>query len=151
MIMMRRKRQVVQITKFVVTLAMAIAFFAPFVLLILNSFKPLNAIMTNIFSMPDNWMISNYLDAWNAIEMPKILLNTTIVTFTALALIMLLSSMIAYWFVRSPTLYSRIFQTLLIGSLIIPFASIMLLLYSLAAINPILYGLLGKAGRQLFA
>ncbi|PKO04823.1 MAG: carbohydrate ABC transporter permease [Chloroflexi bacterium HGW-Chloroflexi-3] len=121
-----RKRHVVGIIKFVGTLIIALIFFAPFVLVILNSVKPQSQIMTDILGLPTTMMWENYSKAWDALNMSTVLTNTVIVSISSVFLILFLAAMVAYWMVRHPSKYSRVFEKLLLGSLLIPFASLML-------------------------
>lgn len=121
-----RKRHVVGIIKFVGTLIIALIFFAPFILVILNSIKPQSQIMTDILGLPTTVMWENYSKAWYALNMSTVLTNTVIVSLSSVFLILILSAMVAYWMVRHPSKYSRVFEKLLLGSLLIPFASLML-------------------------
>lgn len=116
----------VGIIKFVGTLIIALIFFAPFVLVILNSVKPQSQIMTDILGLPTTMMWENYSKAWDALNMSTVLTNTVIVSISSVFLILILAAMVAYWMVRHPSKYSRVFEKLLLGSLLIPFASLML-------------------------
>ena len=104
----------------------ALLFFAPFALVIFNSVKPLDQIMTDLLGLPRTVQLSNYLNAWQELNMGRVMLNTILVTGISLALILTLSCMVAYWTVRHPTKYSRLFEKLLVCSLLIPFAAVML-------------------------
>jgi raffinose/stachyose/melibiose transport system permease protein len=121
-----RKRHLVGIVKFAGTLIFALLFFAPFVLVILNSVKPQSQIMTDILGLPTKMMWGNYSKAWDALNMSAVLTNTVIVSLGSVLLIIFLAAMVAYWMVRHPSKYSRVFEKLLLGSLLIPFASLML-------------------------
>jgi raffinose/stachyose/melibiose transport system permease protein len=121
-----RVQHIQETVKFLFILILALLFLVPFILVAVNSFKSLGDVMTNLVSLPDSPHWENYADAWRVIDMPRVLRNTTLTTFFSVALILFLSSMTAYWIVRHPTRFSQIFEKLLIGSLLIPFASIML-------------------------
>ena len=123
---MKKRRQSLQAVKFIVALAAALLFFAPFALVIFNSVKPLDQIMTDLLGLPRTVQLSNYLNAWQELNMGRVMLNTILVTGISLALILTLSCMVAYWTVRHPTKYRRLFEKLLVCSLLIPFAAVML-------------------------
>ncbi len=124
--MTKRKKQIVKIIKFTLTLILALLFFAPFALVILNSIKPQSQIMTDLLGLPKTVMWENYSNAWKSLNMQTVLTNTVVVSLCSVLLIILLAAMVAYWMVRHPTRYSRVFEKLLLGSLLIPFASVML-------------------------
>ncbi len=123
---MKVKAQAIQLLKFIVSLVGALLFFAPFALVIYNSLKPQAQIMTDLLGLPTTVQWSNYSNAWETLNMGKVMTNTILVTFTAVALILIISAMVSYWIVRHPTKFSKVNETLLIGSLLIPFASVML-------------------------
>ncbi len=123
---MKTRTKRMNIIKFVVALIGAVLFFAPFILVILNSVKPLSQIMTDLLGMPGTVQWSNYSKAWTELNMGSAMANTVIVTACSLVIILFFSSMVAYWSVRHPTRYSRMFEKLLICSLLIPFATVML-------------------------
>ena len=123
---MKNRRASIRAVKFVVALVGALLFFAPFTLVIFNSVKPLDQIMTDLLGLPRTVQLGNYLNAWEELNMGKVMLNTILVTGISLVLILMLSSMVAYWTVRHPSRYSRLFEKLLVCSLLIPFAAVML-------------------------
>ena len=123
---MKNRRAFIRAVKFVVALVGALLFFAPFALVIFNSVKPLDQIMTDLLGLPRTVQLGNYLNAWEELNMGKVMLNTILVTGISLVLILMLSSMVAYWTVRHPSRYSRLFEKLLVCSLLIPFAAVML-------------------------
>ncbi len=120
-----RKRKLSGV-KFVIALIAAILFMIPFFLVILNSVKPLDQIMTELLAFPRSVRWENYKNAWTQVNMSVVMRNTIIVTGVSLVLILLLSSMLAYWMNRHKTIFSSIFEKLLVGSLLIPFATVML-------------------------
>lgn len=121
-----RKNKCLSAIRFIGTLILAILFFVPFALVIYNSVKPQRQIMTDIIGWPTEFMFENYRNAWVELGLKDAMLNSVIVTFSSLFLILLLSSMVAYWFVRHPNRFSQIVEKVLISSLLIPFASVML-------------------------
>ncbi len=112
--------------KFAIALIAAILFMVPFFLVILNSIKPLDQIMTELLAFPRSIQWENYANAWKQVNMSVVMRNTILVTGISLVLILLLSSMLAYWMNRHRTIFSSIFEKLLVGSLLIPFATVML-------------------------
>lgn len=140
---MKLKRRSLSIVKFLIALLGAALFFAPFLLVILNSVKPLDQIMTDLLGLPNTIQWSNFPRAWEQLNMARVMTNTVLVTGCSLFLILLLSTMVAYWLVRHPTRYSRIFEKMLVFSLLVPFATVMLSLVktvSFLGLNDSLWG-----------
>lgn len=123
---MRKKKRNSKVRLFVLILFLAICFVLPFYLVIINSLKTLGEIELNPFSLPTVFHWENYAESWQRLDIGKALVNTLIITFFSVALIMLLSSMAAYWTVRHATRLSKVFEMLLLGSILIPFPTIML-------------------------
>lgn len=123
---MNKKKRKLSVIRFIGTLILAILFFVPFALVIYNSVKPQKQIMTDILGWPIELRLENYRNAWVELGLQNAMRNSVVVTFASLLLILLLSSMVAYWFVRHPSKISRIIEKILISSLLIPFASVML-------------------------
>lgn len=140
---MSKKQKILNTVKFVFTLIGALLFFAPFALVIYNSVKPQGQIMTDLLGWPTTFQWDNYTNAWKTLDLSKVMTNTVLVTFTSVLMILFISAMVSYWIVRHSTKYSRIFEKLLIGSLLIPFASVMLPLVktmSVLKLNDSLWG-----------
>ena len=99
--------------------------------------------MTDLLGWPTTFQWDNYTNAWKTLDLSKVMTNTVLVTFTSVLMILFISAMVSYWIVRHSTKYSRIFEKLLIGSLLIPFASVMLPLVktmSVLKLNDSLWG-----------
>jgi raffinose/stachyose/melibiose transport system permease protein len=140
---MSKKQKILNTVKFVFTLIGALLFFAPFALVIYNSVKPQGQIMTDLLGWPTTFQWDNYTNAWKTLDLSKVMTNTVLVTFTSVLMILFISAMVSYWIVRHSTKYSQIFEKLLIGSLLIPFASVMLPLVktmSVLKLNDSLWG-----------
>jgi raffinose/stachyose/melibiose transport system permease protein len=101
-------------------------FVFPVFLVFLNSLKKTGEILSNPLSLPNQVQFVNYLNAWKAVNIPKLFKNTTVITIGAIIGIILFSSMLAWWCSRYPTGYSRLFSKLIIISMLIPFASLMI-------------------------
>jgi raffinose/stachyose/melibiose transport system permease protein len=140
---MKAKQRIQKVIKFTGSLLGALFFFAPFALVIYNSVKPQGQIMTDLLGLPTTVQWINYSNAWISLNMGKALTNTILVTFAAVGLILIISAMVSYWIVRHPAKFSKAFEALLIGSLLIPFASVMLPLVktmSMLGLNNSLWG-----------
>lgn len=112
---------------FTAIVLLALIFLIPFFFVGINSLKSLSDIIRQPLSLPTTIVAyENYSNAWKILEFPKIFKNTTFLTFGSAFGILFFSSVNAYWIVRHPSWYSKLFETLLIGSLLVPFAVIMI-------------------------
>ncbi|MCI1727016.1 MAG: carbohydrate ABC transporter permease [Lachnospiraceae bacterium] len=125
--------------KFAVILILALIFIYPMFLVFINSVKPLKEIIANPLSLPGSVDFDNYVKTWGIMDIPKIVRNTAVITIFSLAGIIMLTSMTAYWTVRHPTKYSRIFNGAVLLSALVPFAAIMIpeiqVLHTISLIN----------------
>ena len=116
-----------RIIVFIIVLLLALLFVYPLFLIVLNSVKPLAQILTDPLGMPKKMqMAENYQKAFEEIDVLRVVLNTAVLTALSVAGITLLSAMTAYWTQRYPTRFSKLFETLVVLSMLIPFASLML-------------------------
>lgn len=103
-----------------------ILFLSPFVIVLSNSFKPLNEILLNPLSLPKQLLFENFATAWTVLGVPKALANTVIVTGTSVLALIILTAMSSWWVTRHRDRWSRILEKIIIGSALIPFSTLML-------------------------
>ena len=111
---------------FVIVLILALIFVYPLFLIVMNSVKPLAQILTKPLSWPDVFQTENYVKAFKEVNVLHVMKNTAVLTIGSVAGITLLAAMTAYWTFRYQTKYSKVFETFVILSMLIPFASLML-------------------------
>ena len=111
---------------FVIVLILALIFVYPLFLIMMNSVKPLAQILTKPLSWPDVFQTENYVKAFKEVNVLHVMKNTAVLTIGSVAGITLLAAMTAYWTFRYQTKYSKVFETFVILSMLIPFASLML-------------------------
>lgn len=121
-----KKGKIGSVLLFFVMILAVLVFLYPLFVVVMNSFKPLGDIIARPLEIPDILHLENYINAWKTVEIPRVMLNTSVVTVLSVTGIVLLSAMSAYWSDRHPTVYSRILSKLLVLSMLIPFASLMI-------------------------
>ncbi len=122
----KMKKRIRLLVKVAFAAILALSFLLPFYLVALNSIKTMGEVTQNPFSLPQEIHWENYISSWKALNMGKAFINTAIVAICSTLLITILSAMVAYWTVRHPTRFSRLFEMFLLGSILIPFPTIML-------------------------
>lgn len=127
-----KKKAAELITSVVITL-MFLLFMVPFALILLNSFKQKRDIIKNPFSFitEKGYTIENYFKAFEKMDFLKAFGNSMFVTLLSTFLVILLSSMVAYYFTRAKNKFSMVFFALMAASMIIPFQAIMIPLVSI--------------------
>lgn len=105
----------------------------PFVLVIINSLKQKRDIIKNPFSLnPEMGMsLENYAKAFTKMNYVKVFGNSLLITGMSTLIVIILSSMCAYYIVRAKNKVANLIYALMIASMIIPFQSLMIPLVSI--------------------
>ncbi|HUC92893.1 MAG TPA: carbohydrate ABC transporter permease [Paenibacillus sp.] len=98
----------------------------PFLLLLLNSFKPNRQITSDPLGLPASFNLDNYRNAFDKMSFMSAFSNSLIVTIVSVALIGLLAAMTAHYFVRNAGKLNQYTFFLMVASMIIPFQAIMI-------------------------
>lgn len=98
----------------------------PFLLLLLNSFKPNGQITSDPLGLPASFNLDNYRSAFDKMSFMSAFTNSLIVTIVSVALIGLLAAMTAHYFVRNAGKLNQYTFFLMVASMIIPFQAIMI-------------------------
>jgi raffinose/stachyose/melibiose transport system permease protein len=127
------KRAVSDFFKVFSMVAVFLFYMVPFVLIILNSFKYKRDIIKNPFSFAaeKGFTFENYTVAFEKMNFIRSFSNSFMVTGLSTLIVILLSAMTAYYFVRAKNRFSGIFFSLMAASMIIPFQAIMIPLVSI--------------------
>ena len=128
---MSTRRMAASTLAYVISIIALICFVFPFLLLIINSFKSNGEILTSPFSLPQHWNFSHFADVINKMNFMVTFRNSFLITTISSLLIVFFSAMAAYHMVRKPSKYNKIFFTILVASMVIPFQSLMIPLISI--------------------
>lgn len=123
---MRTKKRIQAIILFIVSLGLFFLYFFPFILVLINSFKERIDIVTNPLALPSKLSFHNYIDAFETMNFMPALWNSLLITVLSVILILLFSSLLAYFLVRWKWKMNGIIFMLLIASMIIPFQALMI-------------------------
>jgi raffinose/stachyose/melibiose transport system permease protein len=99
--------------------------------MVINSFKTTQQFVDSPFSLPEKIDFSNYTDAFIKMKFLDGLANSFIITIVSVALIILTSSMAAYFLVRNKWKINKIIFAVFVASMIVPFQAIMIPLVSI--------------------
>ena len=111
---------------YIVSTILFLLFTFPFFLIVINSFKERVDIIRDPLALPEAFSFSNYVEAFKAMDFTRALTNSLIVTVGSVVLIIVFSSMLAYFLVRWKWKINGILFTVLIAAMIIPFQSLMI-------------------------
>lgn len=98
----------------------------PIYLIFTNSFKSRSEMYENMVALPHSFSFKYYASALEKINFTTSLRNSLILTVVSIAIIVVLSSMTAWMFVRSKNRLSKILFGILVATMLIPFQTIMM-------------------------
>jgi raffinose/stachyose/melibiose transport system permease protein len=132
-----RRRKIVEdtITYSLLIIAAAVVVF-PLILVLMNSLKTRNYIATEPFSFPNATTFAGFDNYKTGIEQSQfflVLLNSFYITIASTFLIIILTSMAAWFLVRVKTWWTKVIYYVIIFSMIVPFQMVMLPLSGVAA------------------
>lgn len=110
----------------------AVIVVAPLLWTLVTSFKTTSAIFASPFSLPTSLNVQNYVNAWTTAGIGNYFLNTIIVVFSALVVVMVLGAMCAYVLARFQFPGNRAIYYLMLAGLTFPvFLAIVPLFFTL--------------------
>lgn len=144
-------KNIKRILLFIIILILAILFVAPIFIVIYNSFKDNQAISTNVFALPNSQTFvgfKNYIKGFTfgSYSFWKSFFYSFYITVSSVLLILLLTSMAAWYIVRVKNKLTKIIYYLCIFSMVVPFQMVMFTLAktadSLYLNNPFTIGII---------
>lgn len=122
-----RLQKTLQTTLFAVV---CVLYLMPIFIVLMNSFKSNSSINTSTFSFPnlDSFVgVSNYINGMNVGEFPfyKSVMYSVIITVSSSALILVCTSMAAWYISRVNSIFARIVYYLCVFSMVVPFQMVM--------------------------
>lgn len=107
-----------------ITIAFAYAF--PFFLVFVNSLKLKYDILENPLALPIQITWENFQQAYTKMNFFRSLTNSIIITVFSVLLLIICSSMLAYYLARTKTKLSKYIFLVLVASMIVPFQALMI-------------------------
>ncbi len=119
-----------RIVLFIAMLLFALLWVYPLVLIILNSLKPVNEMMSSFMSLPsaETLQLERYLKVWEKLDFSRLFFNTTMYTLVSVCFTLLFASMAAYKLSRTKTRVSGLVFSLIILPMMVPFQTYMITL-----------------------
>lgn len=113
---------------YIVLSALALLFLVPIILVVINSFKSRLYISSSPFSLPNSETfvgLENYINGIASSGFFSAVLRSFFITVVSVALIILFTSMTAWYLVRVNSLMSKFLYYLFVFSMIVPFQMVM--------------------------
>jgi raffinose/stachyose/melibiose transport system permease protein len=117
----------------VVGLVLSLAYVMPFVLVLVNSFKPKMEILDNPMSLPNEFTWDNFQQAFEKMKFFQSLTNSIIITTVSVGALILISSMLAFYLSRTKNKFTKVTFLILVSSMIVPFQALMIPFMSIFA------------------
>lgn len=105
---------------------MFLLYIFPFFLILINSFKGRLEVVANPLSLPKSLDFSNFIEAFTTMNYGKAVINSLLITLVSVTVILIFSSMLAYFLVRWQWKMNKLIFMALVASMIIPFQSVMI-------------------------
>jgi raffinose/stachyose/melibiose transport system permease protein len=111
---------------FGVGITLAVAYFFPFFLVFVNSVKLKYDILANPLALPVHITWENFQQAYAKMNFYRSLTNSLIITVLSVSLLIIFSSMLAYYLARTKNKTSKYIFLILVASMIVPFQALMI-------------------------
>jgi raffinose/stachyose/melibiose transport system permease protein len=111
---------------FIVGSILAFAYVTPFLLVFLNSVKLKPEILENPLSLPVSITWENFQEALTKMNFFRSLTNSIIISVSSVSLLIVFSSMLAYYLARTKTKSTKYIFLILVTSMIVPFQALMI-------------------------
>ena len=111
---------------FAVGAILAFAYVIPFLLVFVNSLKLKPEILANPLSIPSAISWDNFQQALTKMNFFRSLTNSIIITVLSVSLLIIFSSMLAYYLARTKSKPSKYIFLILVTSMIVPFQALMI-------------------------
>lgn len=111
---------------FIIGITLAFAYVFPFFLVFVNSFKLKFDILANPLALPVQITWDNFQQAFTKMNFFRSLTNSIIITVFSVSLLIIFSSMLAYYLARTKSKSSKYIFLVLVASMIVPFQALMI-------------------------
>ena len=99
--------------------------FLPLLWLLLSSFKTNLELQMKPFALPEVWQFANYIQAVSISGLPRLFLNSIIVSSVSTALAMLVTSMAGFVFARERFFFRQGLLNLILAGVLVPIIALM--------------------------
>ena len=120
------KRSVGKKVTFIVGVILAFAYIFPFFLVFVNSLKLKPEILANPLAIPSHITWDNFSQALTKMNFFRSLTNSIIITVLSVSILIIFSSMLAYYLARTKNKLSKYIFLILVTSMIVPFQALMI-------------------------
>lgn len=123
---MLRKGKLLKIAGNIIVVALCALYLFPIYLIFTNSFKSRSEMYENMVALPEKFSFQYYESALGKMNFSVSLRNSILLTVISIGIIVVLTSMTAWMFVRSNNKLSKLLFGILVATMLIPFQTIMM-------------------------
>ena len=122
------KKKFSHASRYILLTVLLLIYIFPFLLVLINSFKSKRDVIKNplVIIGSEGFQPGNYILAMKRMNFGNVFINSLVITIVSVGLIGLFSSMTAYLFARCKWKINKIFFSLMILSMVIPFQVLMI-------------------------
>lgn len=125
---MNKKKKAINASLTVIMALLAVLFIAPIIIVFINSFKTKFNIIGSPFSLPDSETfagVQNYINGISSSGILQAFLRSLFITVFSVILIVICTSMTAWYITRVKSKFTRVIYYLFVFSMIVPFQMVM--------------------------
>lgn len=126
---MRKKRIINDLIIYTGLTVLTLFWLFPLLMALMNSFKTNGEILTKVMALPTIYNFKNYFQAIKKMNYIRSFINTVILSFLGVFMIVVFSALAGWRLSRTKTKLSTFIFSLFVFSMLIPFSSIMIPLY----------------------
>jgi len=115
----------------IVMLPIGLIAFFPFYLIVINTFKTMQDATRNPIGLPNEWIMTNYIQVFEETSLLRSFGNSLTITFFSVALVVLIGAMGAYPVVFNANRVTRFAMLYLLAGFMIPFQATLIPLFQL--------------------
>lgn len=120
------KRRIGKKVTFIVGAILAFIYIFPFFLVFVNSLKLKPEILANPLAIPSHITWDNFSQALTKMNFFRSLTNSIVITVLSVSMLIIFSSMLAYYLARTKNSLSKYIFLILVTSMIVPFQALMI-------------------------
>lgn len=109
----------------VIMLLAAIVYVSPIFFVVINASKYGKDLLKPFLSLPSQWRMTNYSDAFKSLNLGRGFFNSAIITFFSVFLIIIFASMASYAIARWENKFTNMLYVSFVMGMVIPFSVIM--------------------------
>lgn len=136
----RKKLSIGMIVVYIILIAWAVVTIFPFVWVVVNSFKPSAEVLRSSFSLPQEFTLMNYENAFSRLNVLNAYKNSFLISGCVTIGVMVLSALMSFGMTRYRFRGKELIRSLIVASLMFPAFATIIPVYKMI----IQWGLLGK-------